>query len=181
MPTSLDPMRFMSPTVAGSLLSDEPTRSTPGDYPKFGMTMRFKVIVHALKDNHDLGRWSSCKGLKVTFNTTPVKEGGDYTTSRFLPERVEYGRITLERAMSKGDSAKVLAWLRDVQEKWMTPVQRQMKLDDMTIILFDAGGNDVMTWTLDGVCPVSWSCSPFATGQGGIAVETLELQHQGFL
>ncbi|SRR6266566_6768987 len=180
MPTSLDPTQYMSPTIIGGAASLLAKAGTPDAYPAFGMTMRFKVTVPPL--GHELGHWSSCRGLKVTFNTTPVREGGDYTNSTFVPDRVEYGRVTLERAMTKGDSAKVVEWLRKVQLKWMTPTETPMDLDNVWISLYDAGGEDaVMSWTLSKACPVSWSCSPFATDKGGIAVETLELQHQGFL
>ena len=182
MPTSLDPQQYLSPTMIGgtaSLLSQPPV-PTPGSYPALGMTMRFKVVVSALKNDGDLGNWSSCKGLHVSFASTPVKEGGQYTSQSYLPERVEYGKITLERAMSRADSGRVLRWLRLVQSKWMTPGQTYVA-NDLSITLQDAGGDDVVTWILSRVCPVSWSCAPFATGKGGIAVETLELQHEGFL
>jgi phage tail-like protein len=180
MPTSLDPTQFMSPTIIGGAASLLAKAGTPDAYPAFGMTMRFKVSVPAL--GSELGHWSSCKGLKVTFNTTSVKEGGDYATSKFLPERVEYSKVTLERAMIKGDSAKVVEWLRKVQSSWITPTRTPMELDNVWISLFDAAGADaVMSWTLSKACPVSWTCSPFASDKGAIAVETLELQHQGFL
>jgi phage tail-like protein len=180
MPTSLDPTQYMSPTIIGGAASLMAKAGTPDAYPMFGMTMRFKVVVPAL--GKDLGRWSSCKGLKVTFNTTTIKEGGDYTASTFLPDRVEYGRVTLERAMTKGDSANVVDWLRKVQSNWLTPTPTPLQLGHVSVILFDATGDEiVMSWSLSNACPVSWSCSPFTTGQGGIAVETLELLHQGFL
>jgi phage tail-like protein len=180
MPTSLDPTQFMSPTIIGGAASLLAKAGTPDAYPAFGMTMRFKVTVPAL--GSELGHWSSCKGLKVTFNTTPVKEGGDYATSTFLPERVEYTKVTLERAMTKGDSAKVVDWLRKVQSNWITPTRTPLELDNVWITLFDAGGEEaVMSWTLSKACPVSWTCSPFASDKGALAVETLELQHQGFL
>jgi len=128
----------MSPAIIGGAASLMAKAGTPDAYPSFGMTMRFKVVVPAL--GKDLGRWSSCKGLKVTFNTTAVKEGGDYTASTFLPERVEYGRVTLERAMTKGDSANVVDWLRNVQSKWLTPTPTPLELGHVSVILFDATG-----------------------------------------
>jgi phage tail-like protein len=180
MPTSIDPMQYMSPAIIGGAASLLATAGTPDAYPEFGMTMRFKVTVPAL--GSELGHWSSCKGLKVTFNTMAVKEGGGYTESLFLPERVEYTRVTLERAMTKTDSAKVVDWLRKVQSNWMTPTRTPLVLDNVWISLFDAAGKEpVMSWMLSKACPVSWTCSPFATDKGAVAVETLELQHQGFL
>ncbi|HEX4705441.1 MAG TPA: phage tail protein [Pseudonocardiaceae bacterium] len=180
MPTSLDPQQYLSPTLIGGAASMLAQAPPMGKYPAFGMTMRFRVTVYALAAKNDLGHWSSCKGLKVNFVTTPVKEGAQYTSATYLPERVEYGKITLERAMCRSDSQKVVDWLQAVQTNWMTP-GGTLKLNDMKITLFDAVGEEVMTWTLTGVCPVSWSCSPFSSKGTDIAVETLELQHEGFL
>jgi phage tail-like protein len=180
MPTSLDPQQYLSPTMIGGAASMLASVPTPGSYPAFGMTMRFRVTVYALAANNDLGHWSSCKGLKVSFVTTTVKEGAQYTSSTMLPDRVDYGKITLERAMTRSDSGKVVDWLRAVQTNWMTP-GGTLNPNDMKITLFDAVGDEVMTWTLSGVVPVSWSCSPFSSKGTDIAIETLELAHDGFL
>jgi phage tail-like protein len=146
----------------------------------YGLAMRFKVIVNGL----DLGHWSACKGLKVELKVTRVAEGGNYWFERLLPDRITYPTITLERAVHPRDSKAVQSWLRQVAAGWMNdpgtagPTQFGQPAQ---IVLFGAAGQYVMGWKLDGVYPVSWSGPSLSATDNKVAIETLELAHQGFL
>lgn len=179
MPTNLDPQSLLTPAAIGGAVSafQPGTTTSPTDYATYGMAMRFRVVVDQLGK---LGSWYSCKGLHVTFKTTALPTGGDYTATTLLPDRVEYGPITLERAVRQPDTSQVQKWLQDVQAKWVVPGQ-VFQGQTAKITLLDAGQSDVMSWTLRDVCPVSWSCVPFSAKSNDIAIETLELQHGGFL
>jgi phage tail-like protein len=179
MPANLDPQNLLTPAAIGggaSLLQQTPAVDHTG-YPRYGLAMRFRVEVDQLAK---LGSWLSCKGLKVEFKSTVMTEGSNYTSSTLLPERLEYGRITLERAIRQPDSTQVQNWLRDVQAKWIVPGQScYSQMAKITLLDYDQ--STLMSWTLRDVVPVSWSCSPLAAKSGDVAVETLELQHGGFL
>jgi phage tail-like protein len=179
MPTNLDPQNLLSPAAIGGLVAlSQPSAAVDHtEYAKYGMAMRFRVVVDQLGK---LGSWHSCKGLKVNFKTTAIASGGDYTSSTLLPDRVEYGPITLERAIRGPDTSAVQTWLRQVQAKWLVPGQ-QFQPQTAVITLLDATQNTLMSWTLRDVCPVSWSCAPFTAKSTDVAIETLELQHGGFL
>lgn len=156
----------------GGLLSDSV-------FP-YGLAMRFKVIVNGL----DLGHWSACKGLKVELKVTRVAEGGNYWFERLLPDRITYPTITLERAVHPQDSQTLQGWLRQVAAGWVNdpgaagPTQFG---ETAQIILFGAAGQYVMDWKLEGVYPVSWSGPSLSATDNKVAIETLELAHQGFL
>jgi phage tail-like protein len=51
----------------------------------------------------------------------------------------------------------------------------------MQITLHDAHGEMVATWSLRGVYPLKWSGPQLNADGRGVAVETLELFHEGFL
>jgi phage tail-like protein len=134
-----------------------------------GLETRFKVVV----DGVDLGGWQSCTGLSVDFHPDPLPEGGEYGFVHWLPGHVEYPQIQLKRAMSANDAPKVQQWLAS-------------KVDDFSggtaqITLLDSQGKTVQTWSLRNVHPKSWKGPDLAAGSQNVAIETLELVHEGFL
>jgi phage tail-like protein len=134
-----------------------------------GMVMRFAVEVDGL----DLGGWAQCQGLVVNFDGDQVEEGGNNDYMLFLPKRTKYEKITLARAMNKADSAKVMSWLAEkVRDESKGTAQ---------ITLHDAHGEKVATWSLQGVYPLKWSGPQLNADGRGVAMETLELFHEGFL
>lgn len=148
-------------------------------FTKYGMTMRFKVSVDGLS----LGHWASCEGLKVEFATEPIKNGGHYDYEAALPLTVKYSPVTLKRAMMKSDSDKVLAWLRKIAAQWTNYDGTGGTYQGGTaqITLLDIYSGTVQTWVLRGVRPSSWSGPALNAKQAEVAVETLVIEHQGFL
>jgi phage tail-like protein len=139
--------------------------------------MRFTVQVDGLS----LGHWSACKGLKVEFKVTKQKSGGDYGTEYILPDRISYSPITLERAMHTDDSAAVRQWLQQVSDDWTTADGSEVPGRTATIQLHDVNGNIVASWTLQNVYPSSWSGPSLSGSENKVAIETLVLEHEGFL
>lgn len=185
MPTFISP-QMISPSLIGAAagaLSGPPDRAAA--YPVYGLTMRFAVTVD---DISDLGTWATCQGLRVEFKTKQITQGGDYTSSVTLPDRMEYDRITLERAMSRQDSAGVRRWLVRMKDEWMTPSATAAKRSrndgcNARIRLLDPTdpARDIATWDLTNVFPVSWTGPSFTAKGSEVALETLVLQHGGFL
>jgi phage tail-like protein len=136
---------------------------------QFGLTMRFTVVVAGI----DLGAWSSCDGLKVDFGLKEIKVGGNNECKVYLPDRVFYPRLVLKRAMTASDSGRVMSWLRSMVDATQG--------DTATITLRDSHNQAVSEWTFVNVRPSSWK-GPTLTATGkDVAVETLELVHEGFL
>jgi phage tail-like protein len=141
-----------------------------------GLQMRFKVTVDGLS----LGYWSSCKGLSMKFLATPVK-GNVYDSYDYIPERVEYADVVLARAMNSQDSPKVWKWLADCRHQWYGPEPGDWSGKTAVIQLYDAHYQVVTHWTLSNVYPKEWKGPDLDAGQGGIALESLTLAHEGFL
>ncbi|MCX2954578.1 phage tail protein [Lentzea sp. NEAU-D7] len=146
-----------------------------------GVVMRFRVVV----DGIDLGGWSSCKGLNVGFETEEFKEGANYEYVVILPERLKYNSITLTRAMTSVDSAKVQAWLRKIVADWYsseTDVEYNGGTAQITLLdARSATAHPVASWSLRGVFPKSWKGPDLDATGNQFAIETLELVHHGFL
>jgi phage tail-like protein len=152
---------------------------SPASVPPYGLAMRFKVSVSGLS----LGSWSACKGLKVQFETSPVTSGGDYSGDRILPKQLKYSNVTLERAVHPTESQTVKAWLGQAVSEWMNydGSGEPSAGETAKITLLGAQGQEVMSWTLIGVYPASWTGPSLSATDNKVATETLELVHQGFL
>jgi phage tail-like protein len=142
-----------------------------------GLNARFHVEI----GGEDLGSWGQCHGLNISFENKAVKVGGIYDYDVYLPERVKYTAITLKRAINPKDSMALQTWLGKKIDKWMHSANGQGTGDHAKITLFDAAGEPIMTWGLRNVYPQKWGGPELDAMSGGIAMETLELVHEGFL
>jgi phage tail-like protein len=136
---------------------------------KHGLALRFDVVV----SGHNLGGWSTCSGLEMSFDIEKVKEGGENRFIHQLLGRAEYKNIVLQRAMTKG------GW--DDTKRWLKAVQQLPKPGLAHITLHDAWKGDVAVWNLNNVYPVKWSGPKLDAKGTDVAIETLELSHEGFL
>jgi phage tail-like protein len=134
-----------------------------------GLNMRFAVVV----DGVDLGGWASCQGLSVNFGLVERKEGGVNDRTVWLPGRITYPKITLTRAMTSSGSAQVMKWLAGMVDKATGGTAK--------ITLFDAHKEEVASWSLQNVLPYLWKGPALSATSHDVAVETLELVHEGFL
>ncbi len=141
-----------------------------GTAQMLGMSMRFSVIVDALTD---LGNWSKASGLEVSWDLVEYRAGDAKNDRWIFPGITKYPTVKLERAAEKAASAKVQAYLNSNSFKY--------KEQTAKVVLHDAGGTEVMSWTLQRAMPVKWSVTPFDGGGNRVALETLELAHTGFL
>jgi|SRR2546421_5118086 len=145
---------------------------------QLGLAMRFRVVV----DEVDLGGWASCTGLSVDFKNTQVHEGANYEYLPILPDRVVYAPVTLRRAMSKQESAQVQQWLSRVVSQWYGATSpSDYSARTARITLFDTHGQDVASWSLRNVYPAAWHGPDLVASGHDIAIETLQLVHEGFL
>jgi phage tail-like protein len=136
--------------------------------PGYGLVMRFTVT---LDDQTELGSWTKCEGLTVEYDIQEVKEGGQNDYVHRLPGRAKYQNVKLTRPIDK-DTGKVAAWL--------TSVASDPKRSTAEIVLLDSGGTKVTSWKLAGVYPAKWSGPSLDTGTNQVALEVLELVHNGF-
>lgn len=155
--------------------------------PPYGMSMWFDVRISGTQGGKDdsLGAWAGCSGLGVDFHYLEHGFGGTYEGTKYLTTRMEYGKVTLERAMLPAHSQSLQRWLEEVAAQWMRPTSHQKPYTgrDVTIDLRSgpATGDKVRTWTLRNAIPVRWSGPTLMHDGAGLAMERLTLVHDGFL
>lgn len=120
--------------------------------------------------------FTGCSGLEATREIVEWKEGGDNGTVVRLPGRLSYSNVVLTRVVD-GDSGGIA--------RWFTAQQASPARTTVTITVYHGsapGGEQVACWTLDQAWPVRYSGPELAVGPRGdaMAIETLELSHQGF-
>ncbi|MEV4664201.1 phage tail protein [Micromonospora echinofusca] len=152
-------------------------RSGPGvrRTDKLGLAMRFQVTIGGVQ----LGLWRSCRGLRADFKPEVVRVSGDYVGQYHLPGEVSYPPLVLERAVHREHSARLQRWLVDVLGSWRDGTGDDTRTT-ARITLLDADGEPVDSWLLYGVRPSSWSGPDLSADTNQVAVERLELVHEGF-
>jgi phage tail-like protein len=143
------------------------------DKSQVGLSNRFVVSMSGMK-KWDLGSWSKAEGLDVTWDVAEYRMG-DYGNDRlYFPGNTKYTNVKLSRAVSD-EYAKTKDWLDSTSWKW-EPFEGFVEL-------FTSGGSPVPAakWTLRKVMPSKWSVNSFDAGASAIAIEVLELVHEGFL
>jgi len=138
------------------------------DRVNYGLTLCFKVT---LDDKTDLGTWTKCEGLSLEYDLSEVKEGGNNEYTHRLPGRVKLQNLKLTRPVDK-DTRKVADWLASVGS--------EPKRSTAEVAILDGGGTTVASWRLQGIFPVRWSGPTLDTGTSSVALEVLELVHNGF-
>src|SRR6266849_7673425 len=135
----------------------------------FGLALRFRVVIDSFGS---LGSWSKCDGLTVEYEIQEYQEGGQNDYVHRLPGRCKYQNIKLTRPLDK-TSADVASWVAGQRQK----VERS----NAEIAVLDPAGEVVAKWNLRGVYPVKWTGPSLDAAGNQIAIETLELAHNGFL
>jgi phage tail-like protein len=133
-----------------------------------GLVNRFKVEI----GGHELGNWSKCEGLDVAWETAEYRAGDSGNYRWYFPGFTKYSTIKVTRAASP-ESKSV--------HEWLQKHSFSHKKEHGKITLYDSAYKEVMSWDLVEVMPSKWSISPFDANGSSVAVETLELVHEGFL
>jgi phage tail-like protein len=171
-------------TAASTTVSAARGASADSAFRLFGLSMRFKVTFSNGTGVDGLGEWASCKGLKVDFKTETVKQGGNYNGETKLPTDVVYSPVVLERAMEAQSSQSLQAWLGRLVQSWVNydgTAALSPPSGIVHIVLQDVYQSTVASWTLNGAYPVSWSGPTLDAKQNSVALETLTIEHHGFL
>ncbi len=150
----------------------------------------FRFLVHFGKD--ELGSFSECTGLQAETKVVEYVEGGRNGTTLKFPEATTYANVTLKRGLSA--SQELHDWLRDVAagafriRKRPGPTALDEALESIvrtrTLSIFllpESGGKHVKHWALVRAFPVKWIGPDLKAGASEVAIETLELAHEGIV
>ncbi len=130
------------------------------------LAFRFEVEL----DNFTVSAFSECSGLQMDTEVLDYPEGGLNTFVRKFPGRTKQSNLQLKRGIV---DRKVWDWYYDV-------TQGKVVFRNGSVRVFDAtGGTPVMEWQFRNAFPCKWVGPGLNALQSSIAVETLEICHQG--
>ncbi|MDR0687881.1 MAG: phage tail protein [Prevotellaceae bacterium] len=111
-------------------------------------------------------------GLDVEAQIIEYRHGNspDFSTIK-MPGIKKYGNITLKKGIFKGDN-KFWSWFNQIK---LNTIKRQA----VTISLLDEGGAPTMVWTLKNAWPTKITGTDMKSDGNEVAVETLEIAHEG--
>jgi phage tail-like protein len=130
--------------------------------PAFRFTVAF--------DDLPPGGFSDCSGLQSETEVLEYAEGGLNGHTWKLPGRSKHANVTLKHGIVN----KVL-W------DWYLAITRgDFTARSCTILVKDpSGAGDALEFQLADAYPVKWIGPELSAGQNNLAVETVELAHQG--
>ena len=111
----------------------------------------------------------SVSGLAAEAEVIEFRElGGSHSIK--LPGRILYPNVTLRRGLTTS---------RELWDWWETVRDGTLQRRTLLIALLDDSGQPVLRWTLREAWPVRWELSELDASKNEVAIETLELAHEG--
>ena len=111
-------------------------------------------------------------GLDIEIETTSFREGSSPSDSeRKMPGLRKFGNITLKRGLVKGDN-EFFDWIN-------TKGNGGMERRDISISLLDEQHQPVVIWKIKNAFPVKYQGPALKADNSEVAVESLELTHEG--
>jgi phage tail-like protein len=120
----------------------------------------------------DIG-FQEVTGLEMETEFIEYRPGDDNTyVMQKIPGLKKHGTITLKKGVYAGDLS-FWEWFKDVQTN---PERRE----EVQIQLLDEEDSPVVVWTINNAFPVKVSGPDLKSDANEIAIESIELAHEGF-
>ena len=115
--------------------------------------------------------FKSVSGLKYETESIPVREGGANDTTFMLVGATKWSPLILKNGFTS--SSALLKW----REEWI----RGNKMTRLTgtITQLDTALNDMAEWTFHRGWPTKWELGELDASKSELAIETLEITHEG--
>ncbi|HZI62409.1 MAG TPA: phage tail protein [Pyrinomonadaceae bacterium] len=117
------------------------------------------------------GGFSEASGLTTDTNVIEYREGAEQNgTTRKLPGLMKYNNIVLKRGWTKDKS--LWAWRKKV-------IDGKTQRNSGSIVLLDEARNEALRWNFREGWPSKWEGPALNAKTSEVAVETLEIAHEG--
>lgn len=114
--------------------------------------------------------FQEASGFDSTIDVTEHREGGENTTLRKLPGLTKYSNIVLKWGLT--DDRELYDWHRQA-------VKGNVQRRNGSIVLLDRRGQERVRWNFFHAWPTKWDGPDFNAEGNDVAIETLELAHEG--
>jgi phage tail-like protein len=121
--------------------------------------------------NDKVAVFTELSGLSLETEVYEYHEGGQNDHPHRLPGRSKIGNLVFKRGITKNN--KFFDWCLNM-------TRGKIEKQNLTVTLFDSDGTVAMTWEFANAFPVKWSGPTFNADSKDIAIESLELAHDGF-
>jgi len=115
--------------------------------------------------------FSEVTGLNSESNVIEYREGNEGITPRKLPGLNKFGNVTLKRGVSP--DVDMFNWHKDVMDGDIR------RVTSVSIVLRDEKQIEAVRWNLLNAWPVKWIGPDLKASASEIAIEALEITHEG--
>ena len=119
-----------------------------------------------------VGSFSEVSGLEVNTEFEEIKEGGVNHFVHKLPKISKYANLVLKRGITNSDL--LFKWHQNVI---MGIIDRK----PLTVILVDTRKRELKKWMYQNAFPVKWTGPDLKADSNTVAIESVEMVHQGLL
>lgn len=140
----------------------------PGERKDPYRKFRFRMEIDGIQQ----AGFHEVSGFDASIDVIEYREGDEPTTPRKLPGLTKYGNITLKWGVT--DSMDMYKWIEDA-------ITGKIERKTATIISVDESGDDVATWQVIESWPTKYHAPDFNATSSEVAIETLELAHEGLI
>ena len=128
---------------------------------------RFRLEIDGL----DAGSFSEVSGFDATMDVVEYRAGDDPAIPPTkLPGLIKYGNITLKWGSS--ETMVLYDWLIDITEG-------TIEKKTVTLTALDEEGSPAASWRCINAWPVKYTAPDFNGTSSEVAIETIELAHEG--
>lgn len=133
------------------------------------LSFNFKVEITGLI----IAGFSEVSGLQAEIEVHEYREGG---LNEYIHKRAGPAKYATNLVLKKGiaDSRELWSWYSDV-------LQGTIERKSLDIVLMDSAGTEKRRWTFQNAYPVKWSGPDFKAQASEVAIESLELAHEGLV
>lgn len=137
----------------------------PDPYRQF----RFRVEIDGITQSG----FNECSFGDTTTDPVEYREGDEPLTFRKLSGVTKYGNITLKWGIT--DSMELYNWRQQIIDTGAEGARK-----NMSIILIDEAGSDKARWDIVRAWPTKYDPADFSAKGNEVAIDTLEIVHEGF-
>ena len=121
----------------------------------------------------EVAHFSECSGLKSTSTVFEIEEGGLNGRKHKFPGQSSWDNLVFRYATSA--STFMLEW----RDMWLQDQFDKRKKYSGSVSLKNNAGEVVRRWHFTGAWPVSWEGPSLSAEGSALAIETLEIAHDG--
>jgi phage tail-like protein len=120
--------------------------------------------------SHPLGGFSECSGLEMSLEVQEYMQGGGNDTILKFPTRIKPATLTLKRGLTT--KPELWTWFYDF-------VLGRGRRRDGLVVVNDAAQQPHTVWGFRRGLPVKYSGPQLTAGHGAVAIESIEIAHEG--